>query len=124
VPTYPLHANLSPRIARRLAATFGIDAVSLFDQGLERLSDEQVVALAQRLGRVVITLDEDFTRIFAEQRGAVHGIIYLDLPNTHRRLRAVTAILEAFFRDHAVSIDFEDALVRVTDKDVTVNRKS
>ena len=68
-------ANLCPKLARQLAATFDLDVRSLYEDGLERLPDEQVVALARRQGRVIVTLDEDFTRIFASQRGPGRGII-------------------------------------------------
>lgn len=122
MPPFLFDANLSPKLARHVAVTFGLDVLSLYDQQLERLPDEQVAALARRLGRVVVTLDEDFTRIFATRHGAGLGIVYLDLPNTHRSLRAIRGILEEFFRHHAASIDLEHSLVTVTDREVRVTR--
>lgn len=102
--------------------TFGFDVLSLYDEQLERLPDERVAALARRLGRVIVTLDGDFTRIFASQRGPGPGIIYLDLPNTHRSLRAIRGILDEFFRHHAGSIDFENSLVTITEREVRITR--
>jgi predicted nuclease of predicted toxin-antitoxin system len=119
-----LDANLSRRIARHLAAAFGFDAVSLWDLGLETLRDRQVVALAHRTGRLLITLDEDFVHLFNEREASGPGIVYLDLPNTHRPLRDVLALIEAFFRSPAGRGDLRDALVRITDVDVTIIRRS
>jgi predicted nuclease of predicted toxin-antitoxin system len=51
-----LDANLSPRTASFLSVTFGFDVVALLDMGLGHLDDDQVVAMAKREQRVVITL--------------------------------------------------------------------
>lgn len=112
--TFLLDANLSPKTARSLAATFGFDVVSLLTLGYGELPDHEVVRLAQSSGRVIITLDNDVTRPFGPTGHAVQGIIYLDLPNTHRYIPAGNRILERFFRTQAPTIDLEHALVTIT----------
>jgi predicted nuclease of predicted toxin-antitoxin system len=120
VPKLLLDANLSPKTARFLAATFGFDVVSLLERGLGELPDHEVIRLARFEGRIVITLDEDFIRPFSPGGASLQGVTYLDLPNTHRYVPEVNRVLERFFRIEASSIDLERALVTITEQSVDV----
>ena len=53
----------------------GHDAVHLRDQGLQRLSDDEIVAKAVAEGRVVLTHDLDFGRIVAVSGATVPSVI-------------------------------------------------
>ena len=53
----------------------GYDAVHLSDEGLQRLSDDEIVAKAQAEGRVILTHDLDFSRIVALSRVDVPSVI-------------------------------------------------
>ena len=66
--------NLSPRIAEQLRLR-GVDAVSTRDLGVLGDIDENHLARATRMDRVLVTTDEDFLRLAAS--GVKHaGIIY------------------------------------------------
>lgn len=54
-----------PRRACEDLQAEGIDAVHLGPLGLPRLPDDEVIELAVREGRTVVTLDRDFTQIIA-----------------------------------------------------------
>lgn len=114
-----LDANLSPKTARYLASTFGFDVVSLIIERLEQIPDHEVIAMARSADRVIITLDEDFERPDVAG-GPLPGIIYLDLPNTHRYIPAINAILDRFFRTQAQGIDLERALITITEESVII----
>jgi predicted nuclease of predicted toxin-antitoxin system len=51
------------------------DAVHLRDQGLQRLSDDEIVAKAVAEGRVILTHDLDFGRIVAVSGAIVPSVI-------------------------------------------------
>jgi predicted nuclease of predicted toxin-antitoxin system len=53
----------------------GRDAVHLRDQGLKRLSDEEIVEKARAEGRVILTHDLDFGQIVAVSRTRVPSVI-------------------------------------------------
>lgn len=82
--------------------------------GLGELPDHEVLRLARSTGRVIITLDEDFTKPYGPTGQPLQGIIYLDLPNGRRHVRSVNQVLGTFFRTRASEIDLERALVTVT----------
>lgn len=54
-------ANLSPRVARFLNRELHLDVARLQGQRLGELTDPEVIALARRQGRVIITLDSDYS---------------------------------------------------------------
>jgi predicted nuclease of predicted toxin-antitoxin system len=63
-----LDMGLAQRTAEYLRG-HGYDAVHLREQGLQRLSDQSIVAKALAEGRVILTHDLDFGRIVALSRG-------------------------------------------------------
>ena len=72
-----LDANLSPRNSEYLRTTFRFDAVDLMSLGLNHLRDTEVIELAKREGRVLITEDLGFGKLYYRyERGRV-GIILL-----------------------------------------------
>lgn len=114
-----LDANLSPRTAAFLLATFGLDVVALVSLGLSHLDDEQVIELAKREQRIVITFDLDFGRLYHRfARGRV-GIIVLRLE--HQSVASVNRSLERFFADPtSATIVLERSLVVIDDTRVRV----
>ena len=62
-------ANLSPRVAASLRDA-GQDAVHVYDVGLAHASDEEILAAAEREGRVVVSGDADFGMLLAIRRAA------------------------------------------------------
>jgi predicted nuclease of predicted toxin-antitoxin system len=102
-------ANLSPEVAVFLNLTFGFDAVHLRTRGLAGLPDGDVLALAKREGRVIVTCDLDFGEIYRRwERGQI-GVIVLRLEN--ETPASVNPVLARFFRQEAANIDLATSLV-------------
>ncbi len=104
-----LDANLSPETAQYLGATLGLDVLDLAGQGLGRLTDGAVVALAQRQQRVIITLDMDFGELYHRRERGRLGVIIHRLRD--ESIESVNAVLCRFFRGHAAEIDLARSLV-------------
>ena len=119
--TFLLDANLSPRVARSLADRFGLDVTSLQGQRLGQLPDHEVIALARRQGRVVITLDRDYRDYFLDAPHRSVGVIHLDIPTRLRYIPTITRLLEAFFANHAGTIDLDHSLVIIREDDLIVH---
>jgi predicted nuclease of predicted toxin-antitoxin system len=124
MPRYLLDANLSPRVARFLARRFQFDIVSLQGQRLGELPDHEVVSLARHEGRVIITMDRDFSNYFLTSSRPTVGIIYLDIPNRLRYISEINRILNDFFRHDAKNIDLEHSLVIVSEDSVVIHTSS
>jgi predicted nuclease of predicted toxin-antitoxin system len=58
-----LDAQLSPRLARWLNATFGVTASPLRDLGLRDAADHTIYQAAAKAGATVITKDSDFVHL-------------------------------------------------------------
>lgn len=90
-------ANLSPKLARRLAELFP-DSTHVFETGLARLtSDEAIWVYARDNGFVIVTADADFLSLAREQ-GMPPQVIWLE--NCNYR----TAGVEELLRTSAVRI--------------------
>lgn len=59
----------------------GHDALHLREQGLQRLSDEEIVGKAVAEGRVILTHDLDFGRIVALSGSRVPSVVTFRLAN-------------------------------------------
>lgn len=116
-----LDANLSQKVGRFLAERFGVDVISLQGQRLGELPDREVIRMAQATGRVLITLDRDFAEYFYRTSEPQIGVIYLNLPNTHRTIPAINTVLERFFIAQVQSIDLDHSLVTITDRLVVIH---
>lgn len=118
-----LDANLSPRTARYLVQTLGLDVVSLLTQHLGTLHDSEVVRLAKREGRVIVTFDGDFAERYWHAVPDPPGVIYLRLAKESQFVPEVNQILERFLRNHAATIDLEHALVTISEQVVQIVRR-
>lgn len=65
-----------PRRLVRLLAKHGIDVVRVQDLGLRGASDQELIEMANRLGRAVLTRDSDFAapNVLSQTRS---GVIYI-----------------------------------------------
>lgn len=111
-----LDMGVAQSTARYLRAV-GHDAVHVRDQGLERLTDDRIVAKAEDEHRAIVTHDLDFGRIVSLSGRTVPSIITLRLSNM--RPAHVNAALDAVLRDAAPALA-RGALVTVTDAGVRV----
>jgi predicted nuclease of predicted toxin-antitoxin system len=74
-------AQLSPRTARWITASFPVTAQPLRELGLRDAEDEDIFAAARSAGAVVFTKDSDFIRLL-EQHGSPPKILWLTCGNT------------------------------------------
>jgi predicted nuclease of predicted toxin-antitoxin system len=122
VPTFLLDANLSPRVAKHLSRTLGLDVVALQGKRLGDLSDHAVIDLAQKERRVIITLDRDFSAYFRGSAQPTVGVIWMDIPNRLRFIPTINALLERFFREQAGEIDLDHSLVVIGEDEISIYR--
>lgn len=104
-----LDANLSPLSAHYLTSRFAFDVAHLRTLGLGELSDDEVVALARREGRTIVTFDLDFGDIYRRWERGRFGVILLRLDD--QTSSAVNRVLDRFFRLEAANIDLVTSLV-------------
>ena len=97
----------------------GHDAVHLRDEGLQRLSDEQIVEKALAEGRVILTHDLDFSRIVAVSRAHLPSVITFRLADMRpAQVNAYVAdVLDRFGRPLEAG-----GLVSVSERSVRVRR--
>lgn len=92
--------NISPESADHLEA-LGYPCHSLQRDWPHQLTDREIMALAQREGRIVLTHDLDFGEIYyLAEKGEV-GIIVLRL--RHQTVEVVNSVLERFLIAGALS---------------------
>ncbi len=110
-------ANLSPRLATALAEA-GHDAVHVADIGLSRATDRQILDVADRQGRVIVSADTDFGTVLAMTHRTRPSVLLLRLTSPRRAeplaaliLANLPAVAEALIGGAVVVI--EDARLRV-----------
>jgi len=92
--------NISPESADYLEA-LGYPCYSLCREGPWRLSDSEIVDVARREGRIILTHDLDFGEIYYSAMGGEVGIIVLRL--RHQTVEAVNDVLERFLKGGVLS---------------------
>jgi predicted nuclease of predicted toxin-antitoxin system len=118
MPPFLLDANLSPETTSFLVAAFGIDVTDLMSRGLSHLRDIEVVELAKREGRVIITFDLDLGEIYHRKERGRLGVIMLRLND--QTIEAVNSVLDRFFRTQAATIPLERSLVVIDETRVRI----
>lgn len=111
-----LDQSADARLAPWLTAQ-GHDAVRIGRDYPHGLPDEEVLAIARREGRILITNDRDFGELVFK-RGHLHtGVIYLRLPTYH--LPTVQEAVARVLSEHAQELD---QFLVVTPRGVRVRR--
>ena len=113
-----LDANLSPETGAFLRATFGFDVVDLLTLGLSHTTDREVVAMAKREARVVITFDLDFGKIYHQSERGQVGAIVLRLED--QTVESVNRVLGRFFAGVAATVALDRSLVVVDETRVRI----
>jgi predicted nuclease of predicted toxin-antitoxin system len=114
VRRFLLDANLSPNTTAFLTSTFEFDAIDLMSLGLGHLEDTEVVEMAKREGRIVITEDLDFGKLYFHYERARVGIIVLRM--RVQSAESVNRALGRFFDDPSTAaIPLERSLVVIDD---------
>ncbi|KKP46499.1 MAG: hypothetical protein UR39_C0010G0010 [Candidatus Woesebacteria bacterium GW2011_GWA1_33_30] len=75
-----LDANLSP-ISSRFLNQRGYHSKSITEEGLGYLEDIEIIKLAKKEKRIIITFDLDFGEIYHQKESSSTGIIVLRLEN-------------------------------------------
>jgi predicted nuclease of predicted toxin-antitoxin system len=92
--------NISPESADHLE-TLGYPCRALCRSGPRQLSDREIVALAKREGRIILTHDLDFGQIYyLSERGQV-GVLVLRLH--HQTIEVVNNVLQRFLQSQALT---------------------
>lgn len=64
----------------------GFDAVHLVEQGLEKLTDEEILIKANNEQRIILTLDLDFGLLLAITKSSLPSVILFRLGNESREI--------------------------------------
>ncbi len=115
---YLLDANLSPESGEFLRKTLDLDVSDLITRKLGHLHDVEVVALARREERVIITFDLDIAEMYDHREHGRFGVIRPRL--TNQTVEAVNTVLARFFRDEGASIPLDRSLVVIDERCVRV----
>jgi len=118
VSKYLLDANLSPKTVAFLTETFGFDVVHQDDILPGSPTDDEVVEVAKREKRVIITFDRGFAEQYYQQERGCLGVIVLRLRNQRRP--NVEHTLARFFQDEAPNLDLDSSLVLIDEGTVRV----
>ena len=95
--------------------TAGHDVVRVSELGMARADDSEILALAQREGRVLVTLDEHFGDWAVLPLSSNPGVIRLKVnPATSASIRM---LLMAFLEQHAAAC-FDSLLVIVSSRGI------
>ncbi len=80
---FKIDENLHEEVAELLRDN-GNDAVTVYDQQMRGHTDEELAAVCQRVGRVMVTQDRDFSNIVAFPPEEYPGIIVFRLHDPSR----------------------------------------
>ena len=79
--------------------TLGFDAVHLVEQGLQRMSDAEIIDKASTEERVILTHDLDFGTLMAASSKALPSVVIFRLANMAPT--NVNTYLQLLIRDHS-----------------------
>jgi len=109
-PKFLLDANLSP-ITAEFLRNLNFDTTSIIEQKLHILSDEEVVKIAKKEGRIIMTFDQDFADLWYFREKGKIGIVHMRTKN--QTPENVNEILKKFFGDPKLSINLNNKLTVV-----------
>lgn len=113
-----LDANLSPKTRKYLEKKFDFNVIDLITENKYGMTDEQVIKLAKKEKRIIITFDLDFGEIYYfNERGKV-GTIVLRLEN--QTVESINKVLDKFFQKEAKNIDLERSLVVIDENKIRI----
>lgn len=113
-----LDANLSPKTRQHLTERFNFNIIDLISENKYGLSDEEIIKLAKKEKRIIITFDLDFGEIYyLSEKGKV-GIIVLRIED--KTVESVNKVLDKFFQKEAKNIDLERSLVVIGESKIRI----
>jgi predicted nuclease of predicted toxin-antitoxin system len=109
---------LSPKTAEYLRS-LGHDAIHAFEIGKAKASDEELVELAEKENRIVITMDLDFGTILAHTKKSSPGLIIFRI--SFATIETVISILIALIQ-RIKPDEFNNSIIIVDDMRVRVRK--
>lgn len=88
---FKIDENL-PVEAANIFTKFGYDAETVFYEGIKGFPDKEIMELCRREGRILVTLDLDFSDVRVYPPASVPGIIILRI--TNQSAESILSILE------------------------------
>jgi predicted nuclease of predicted toxin-antitoxin system len=108
--------GISPRSAAFLRG-LGHDAVHLHDEGLDRLSDTNILTAALEEGRVVLTHDLDFGDLMAASKAQLPSVVIFRLRNMSAdHVDHYLRILLANYQDRLIA----GVVISVTEREIRI----
>lgn len=104
-----LDANLSPETREYLIKTFLFDVIDLITENKSGLSDGEIILLAKKEKRIIITFDLDFGEIYHFKEKGKIGVIVLRLED--QTVESVNKTLYKFFSSYAKNVNMSKSLV-------------
>ncbi|MBI1997851.1 MAG: DUF5615 family PIN-like protein [Deltaproteobacteria bacterium] len=105
-----IDAQLSPRLARWIKETFGVDSLHVRDLGLRSAEDPEIFQKARDTRAVVMSKDEDFKQL-VERKGPPPQVIWVTCGNmSNDRMKA---LLSATFPDAKLMLERGEAVVEI-----------
>lgn len=104
-----LDANLSPQTREYLTETFLFDVIDIITENKSGLSDEEIVLLAKKERRIIVTFDLDFGEIYHFKEKGKMGVIVLRLED--QTVESVNKTLHKFFMSYAKNVNMNKSLV-------------
>lgn len=90
-----LDANISPELAV-LFRKLGYETKSVLEEGWGKLSDREIIELAKRENRIIVTFDRDFAETwYFKEKGKI-GILFLR--TRLQTLEHVSRVISSFIR--------------------------
>jgi predicted nuclease of predicted toxin-antitoxin system len=115
---FVIDVNLSPMVGAILRSR-GHECTHLFERGLERLEDHEVLETVREEGAILLTSDLDFGYLMAKGHAALPSIVLFRLPDMTpgRVSEQLLSVIELHAADLAAG-----AFVVVTEASVRVRR--
>jgi predicted nuclease of predicted toxin-antitoxin system len=105
-----IDAQLSPRLARWINETFGVESLHVRDLGLRNAEDPEIFQKARDARAVVLSKDEDFKQL-VERNGPPPQVIWITCGNmSNERFKT---LLAATFPDAMSLIERGEAVVEI-----------
>jgi predicted nuclease of predicted toxin-antitoxin system len=91
----------------------GFDTVHLRDQGLQLLSDKEIIEKAYRENRIILTVDLDFPQLLATSKRLLPSVVLFRLGNENYNL--INDRLRVILRECREALE-AGAIISVTDR--------
>ncbi|ANV88589.1 MULTISPECIES: DUF5615 family PIN-like protein [unclassified Picosynechococcus] len=108
--------GISPKTVRWLRNQ-GHDAIHLLEQGLEKLTDAQILEKARQENRIILTVDLDFGTLLALSKAKLPSVVIFRLGNASREVieDRLAFVLEQCSTElrQGVAISVDDEKVRL-----------